>query len=222
MTPALPLFHSFRNSFQSAMPWALRRSAVTGSSPPCGARGIRSSFKPASCGRRLPLRVSTCLLDHTRFSQASLPPRRSTQRDAQPNKLLPAQSRVSILLMSARLFMAKFEKLARVQCGVQLSDSIRMRSWFNLLNSSRDEWLEVAGKRVPLLMVRNDRARRYVLRLRPDGAARVTVPRGGSVSEARRFADRNLAWLGEQLRQLAVGPPTPKELAVGSGSVVPR
>src|ERR1051325_4953288 len=72
-TPALPLFHSFRNSFHSAMPWALRRSAVTGSS--FGARGTLSSFKPASCGRRLPLRVFTCLLDHTRFSHVSGPPR---------------------------------------------------------------------------------------------------------------------------------------------------
>ena len=55
---ALPC-HSFRNSFHSAMPWALRMSAVTGSS--FGARGSLSSFKPASCGRRLPLRVLTCL-----------------------------------------------------------------------------------------------------------------------------------------------------------------
>ena len=55
------------------MPWALRRSAVTGSS--FGARGTLSSFKPASCGRWLPLREFTCLLDHTRFSQVSAPPR---------------------------------------------------------------------------------------------------------------------------------------------------
>src|SRR5580765_4157259 len=73
LTLALPLFYSFRNSFHSAMPWALRRSAVTGSS--FGARGSWSSFKPASCGRRLPLRVLTCLLDHTRFSHVSGPPR---------------------------------------------------------------------------------------------------------------------------------------------------
>src|SRR5690349_9655475 len=73
LTPALPLSHSFRNSFHSATPWALRRSAVTGSS--FGARGTLSSFRPASCGRRLPLRVFTSLLDHTRFSHVSAPPR---------------------------------------------------------------------------------------------------------------------------------------------------
>jgi predicted metal-dependent hydrolase len=91
-----------------------------------------------------------------------------------------------------------------------------MRSWFNFLNSSRDEWLEVGGKRVPLLLVRHARARRYLLRLRPDGTARVTVPRGGSVSEARRFADRNLAWLEEQLKRLPVAPPTSQEWRLGA------
>src|ERR1043166_4544989 len=73
LAPAPPLFHSFRNSFHSATPWALRRSAVTGSS--FGARGTLSSFRPASCGRRLPLRAFTSLLDHTRFSHVSAPPR---------------------------------------------------------------------------------------------------------------------------------------------------
>ena len=48
-------------------------SCVTGSS--FGARGAFSNRKPASCGRRLPLRAFTSLPDQTRFSQASLPPR---------------------------------------------------------------------------------------------------------------------------------------------------
>src|SRR2546428_14155879 len=64
---------SFTNSFHSGTPCALRMSAETGSS--FGARGMVSSFRPASCGRRLPLRAFTDLLDHTRFSHASLPPR---------------------------------------------------------------------------------------------------------------------------------------------------
>lgn len=56
------------------------------------------------------------------------------------------------------------------------------------------------------MLVRNPRARRYVLRLRPDGTVRVTVPRGGSNSEARRFAGRNSVWLERQLRRLAERP----------------
>ena len=36
--------------------------------------------------------------------------------------------------------------------------------------------------------VRMRRARRYVMRVRPDGDVRVTIPRGGSKAEAQRFA----------------------------------
>src|SRR2546422_10583729 len=55
------------------MPYALRMSAETGNS--LGARGTLSNFRPASSGRRLPFFVFTALLDHTRFSHASTPPR---------------------------------------------------------------------------------------------------------------------------------------------------
>ena len=48
-----------------------------------------------------------------------------------------------------------------------------------------EQRLVAATRRVRLCFVRNRRARRYILRLRADGAARVTVPRGGSVAEAR-------------------------------------
>ena len=92
-----------------------------------------------------------------------------------------------------------------------------MDSWFNFrMLPAAEASLPVAGKQVPLLLVRNIRARRYVLRLRPDGTARVTVPRGGSVSEARRFAHRNLAWLEAQLKRAIVHPPTPAEWRPGS------
>ena len=92
-----------------------------------------------------------------------------------------------------------------------------MCAWFNFLTPpAPGELLEVAGQRVPLLLVRNARARRYVLRLRPDGTARVTVPRGGSFSEARRFANRNLAWLEAQLKRPPAHPPTPLEWRPGS------
>ena len=92
-----------------------------------------------------------------------------------------------------------------------------MRSWFNfLIPPAAGESLKVAGQRVPLLLVRNARARRYVLRLRPDGTARVTVPRGGSISGARRFANRNLAWLEAQLKRPSTHPAAPSEWRPGS------
>ena len=46
--------------------------------------------------------------------------------------------------------------------------------------------------------VRMRRARRYVMRIRPDGDLRVTIPRGGSKAEALRFAERHRAWAERQ------------------------
>ncbi len=66
--------------------------------------------------------------------------------------------------------------------------------------------LLVGGRRVPVSIVRNPRARRYILRLRPDGSARVTVPRAGLITEAKRFADRNASWLEKQLQRRATQP----------------
>jgi predicted metal-dependent hydrolase len=92
-----------------------------------------------------------------------------------------------------------------------------MHSWLSfLIPPAPKESIEVAGKRIPLLLVRHARARRYVLRLRPDGTARVTVPRGGSVAEAKRFANRNLTWLEAQLQRPLASPPTPSEWRPGS------
>jgi hypothetical protein len=67
-----------------------------------------------------------------------------------------------------------------------------------------------------MTLVRNRRARRYVLRLRPDGAARVTIPRGGSATDARRFAERNKEWLERQLQRMAARPSRPKEWWIGT------
>lgn len=70
------------------------------------------------------------------------------------------------------------------------------------------EALTVGGRLVPLRFVRHVRARRYVLRVDRDGAARVTVPRSGSLTEARRFAERQTAWIERQLaRQASVAAP---------------
>jgi predicted metal-dependent hydrolase len=79
-----------------------------------------------------------------------------------------------------------------------------------------EHWLVAGTRRVRLCFVRNRRARRYILRLGPDGAARVTVPRGGSVAEARRFAERNVAWLERQLLRQALRPPRPANWSLGT------
>lgn len=74
----------------------------------------------------------------------------------------------------------------------------------------------VGQQRIILAFVRNARARRYVLRLQPDGSARVTIPRRGSLAEARRFAERNVAWIERTLQRLSSLPRHPQEWLVGT------
>lgn len=78
------------------------------------------------------------------------------------------------------------------------------------------ESLQIGSRTVPLLVVRNPRARRYLLRLRPDGAARVTIPRGGNRSEAQSFVERHRGWLEQQLERLHALPRLPAAWQVGS------
>jgi predicted metal-dependent hydrolase len=55
-----------------------------------------------------------------------------------------------------------------------------------------------------LYFVRNRRARRYVLRVEPNGAVRVTIPRGGSRREAETFATAHTDWIARQRARLPV------------------
>jgi predicted metal-dependent hydrolase len=55
---------------------------------------------------------------------------------------------------------------------------------------------------IPLYFVRHRRARRYLLRVEPDGRVRVTIPRGGSKREADAFAVRHLDWIVRQRARL--------------------
>ena len=56
--------------------------------------------------------------------------------------------------------------------------------------------------------VRMRRARRYIVRVRPDGSVRVTIPRGGSRREAEAFFEKHRGWTAaERLRVRAVHAP---------------
>jgi predicted metal-dependent hydrolase len=81
---------------------------------------------------------------------------------------------------------------------------------------ARENWLLVGNQPVRLHIVRHHRARRYVLRLCPDGTARVTIPRRGSATEARRFVEKNIPWLGKQLLRQAAQPVGPKAWNLGT------
>jgi predicted metal-dependent hydrolase len=84
------------------------------------------------------------------------------------------------------------------------------------VKSSPHEKLLVNGREIPVTVVRSRRARRYVLRLREDGLARLTIPRSGSAREAWDFAQRQGAWLERQLQSLASRPVRPKEWHAGT------
>lgn len=53
---------------------------------------------------------------------------------------------------------------------------------------------------MPVRFVRARNARRYILRILPGSVARVTIPRGGSLTGAWEFTRRNIAWLERQLQ----------------------
>src|SRR6185295_8809410 len=52
--------------------------------------------------------------------------------------------------------------------------------------------------------VRHPRARRYVIRVRPDGSVRVTVPRWGSLRHAERFAEQQRPWIERERQRAAI------------------
>jgi predicted metal-dependent hydrolase len=55
----------------------------------------------------------------------------------------------------------------------------------------------------PIEFVRMRRARRYILRVCPDGRLRLTVPRGGSRAEGLQFVEKHRAWIEQERSRLA-------------------
>ena len=80
----------------------------------------------------------------------------------------------------------------------------------------RSEQMFVGARQIPLVLVRHPRARRYLLRLRADGTARVTIPRGGSLVAAREFVQRNALWLEQQFQRWEARPRKSSSWTVGT------
>lgn len=75
--------------------------------------------------------------------------------------------------------------------------------------------LVLATGTVSVMYVRHPRARRYRLLFRRDGTARCTIPRRGTLAEARRFVAENDTWLAERLKAHLAGPRAPQPLRPG-------
>lgn len=72
------------------------------------------------------------------------------------------------------------------------------------MNSGHDAYNQAAlPSPLSVDFVRHARARRYVIRVRPDGSVRVTVPRWGSKRQAQEFADEQRAWIDRQRHRAA-------------------
>ena len=79
---------------------------------------------------------------------------------------------------------------------------------FNHGGQSKDA-MQIGSQTIPIQFVRNRKARRYIIRVSPDGSVRATVPRVGSIKEARAFAERNVEWIAKQLQKLQEHPAHP-------------
>jgi predicted metal-dependent hydrolase len=59
------------------------------------------------------------------------------------------------------------------------------------------------------VFIRHRRARRYILRVQRDGRLRVTLPRRGTLAEARAFVAANRPWIARQRAKLRPANPPP-------------
>lgn len=58
--------------------------------------------------------------------------------------------------------------------------------------------LQVGTETFPIAITRHRRARRYVLRMTPEGGLRLTVPRGASIEGGLAFAKKQGAWIARE------------------------
>lgn len=70
--------------------------------------------------------------------------------------------------------------------------------------------------RVRVWYVPNHRAKSYRLALRPDGTGRCTVPKRGSLADARRFVERSRGWLATQWMKRSVLPAVSRPWQAGT------
>ena len=71
--------------------------------------------------------------------------------------------------------------------------------WSEPAKAPRLRQLRIAGHTVPVTIARHRLARRYVVRVAPDGVLRLTVPRGASLSGGFAFAERQSDWIAREM-----------------------
>src|SRR5207253_2809187 len=101
---------------------------------------------------------------------------------------------------------------------LRLTNPVQLELLFGPARSTdpAGDWLLIGPRRLPLCVVRNRLARRYILRLTRQGTARVTIPRGGTKAEGKQFALKHASWLEKQLLRQAKTAPRPKTWEIGT------
>ena len=78
----------------------------------------------------------------------------------------------------------------------------------------------IGQSKLPIELVKNRRAKRYIIRLLANLVLRVTIPKGGSKKEALRFISENLIWIEKQYQShrlkhsFATASPLSNEIAL--------
>jgi predicted metal-dependent hydrolase len=73
--------------------------------------------------------------------------------------------------------------------------------WPEAAKAPRARQLMIAGRNVPVTIARHRLARRYVVRLSPDGSLRLTVPHGASLAAGLAFAARQAEWISREMER---------------------
>ncbi|MDB6018785.1 MAG: hypothetical protein JWR19_3274 [Pedosphaera sp.] len=88
---------------------------------------------------------------------------------------------------------------------------------FELLEQQgNQERLVVGGRALPVRFSHNRAAKRYILRLGPQGLLKLTIPRRGTQAAAIRFAQGHGKWIEQQLQKQASADKQPKGWLLGT------
>jgi hypothetical protein len=105
--------------------------------------------------------------------------------------------------IQARPAAARMVQMIRpAGCASGYHGAMQLRlPWAEPAKSPRARQLQIAGHSVPVTIARHRLARRYVVRLSPDGGLRLTVPRGASLAGGLAFAARQADWITREMER---------------------
>ena len=136
-----------------------------------------------------------------------------------PNSRLPGTRSTEVVRDAGQLdfFRSLWSKLTQSSAPAPMppSKSAPVSTTARAVAAAAGEVLSLPAGEITLVYVRHPRARRFRLVLRRDGTARCTIPRRGTLAEARRFVSENETWLNDTLKRHRQSPRGPGALKEG-------